>query len=158
MRPSVGYVARPPFLSFITPLRFDSFLPRSRSATDRSARSWDHSRHEYCTRVSPQFQTPFPINVPCIEKDRCLQKPGARLSFKAVIRKSSSTGRGDDTRHAPRTDLPSQEEGRRSHISKSFTRVMDHLQSNIFIAGQRLNDLTGYSGIEALRRDIERQG
>ncbi|KAL6719202.1 sensitivity to high expression protein she9 [Lecanora helva] len=34
---------------------------------------------------------------------------------------------------------------------------MDHLQSNIFIAGQRLNDLTGYSGIEALKKDIEQQ-
>ena len=34
---------------------------------------------------------------------------------------------------------------------------MDNVQSNIFIAGQRLNDLTGYSGIEALKKDIERQ-
>ena len=58
----------------------------------------------------------------------------------------------------PRGDLPSQEEGRRSQISKRFSHVMDHLQSNIFIAGQRLNDLTGYSGIEALKKDIEQQG
>ena len=34
---------------------------------------------------------------------------------------------------------------------------MDHLQSNIFLAGQRLNDLTGYTGIEALKHAIERQ-
>lgn len=34
---------------------------------------------------------------------------------------------------------------------------MDHLQSNIFIAGQRLNDLTGYSAIEALKNDIDKQ-
>ncbi|MCJ1349406.1 sensitivity to high expression protein she9 [Peltigera leucophlebia] len=34
---------------------------------------------------------------------------------------------------------------------------MDNVQSNIFFAGQRLNDLTGYSGIEALKRDIEEQ-
>ena len=58
----------------------------------------------------------------------------------------------------PRSDLPSQEEGRRSHISKRFSHVMDNLQSNIFIAGQRLNDLTGYSGIETLKKDIEQQG
>ena len=57
-----------------------------------------------------------------------------------------------------RSDLPSEEEGRRSHLSKRFSHVMDHLQSNIFIAGQRLNDLTGYSGIEALKKDIEQQG
>lgn len=58
----------------------------------------------------------------------------------------------------PRSDLPSQEEGRRSHISKRFSHLMDNVQSNIFIAGQRLNDLTGYSGIEALKKDIEQQG
>lgn len=57
-----------------------------------------------------------------------------------------------------RDDLPSQEEGRRSRLSKRLFHVMDHLQSNIFIAGQRLNDLTGYSGIEALKKDIEQQG
>jgi sensitive to high expression protein 9 len=31
---------------------------------------------------------------------------------------------------------------------------MDHLQGNIFIASQRINDLTGYSGIEALKERI----
>lgn len=31
---------------------------------------------------------------------------------------------------------------------------MDNLQSNIFLASQRLNDLTGYSGIEALKSRI----
>ncbi|EEH22591.2 hypothetical protein PABG_04802 [Paracoccidioides brasiliensis Pb03] len=50
--------------------------------------------------------------------------------------------------------LPSQVEKRRSDISKQFTRLMDNMQSNIFIAGQRLNDLTGYSGIEKLKQDI----
>lgn len=68
---------------------------------------------------------------------------------------SSGTDNGETT---VRRDLPSQEEGRRSHIAKRFSHVMDHLQSNIFIAGQRLNDLTGYSGIEALKKDIEEQG
>ncbi|THC99819.1 hypothetical protein EYZ11_000749 [Aspergillus tanneri] len=34
---------------------------------------------------------------------------------------------------------------------------MDNLQSNIFVAGQRLNDLTGYSGIEALKKEIHSQ-
>jgi len=35
---------------------------------------------------------------------------------------------------------------------------MDNLQSNIFIAGKRLNDLTGYSGIEVMKKEIEQQG
>ena len=34
---------------------------------------------------------------------------------------------------------------------------MDNMQSNIFSASQRLNDLTGYSGIEALKKSIEQQ-
>lgn len=68
---------------------------------------------------------------------------------------SNSANNGQTT---VRGDLPSQEESRRSHIAKRFSHVMDHLQSNIFIAGQRLNDLTGYSGIEALKKDIEEQG
>ena len=55
-------------------------------------------------------------------------------------------------------ELPSEQEGRRSHLSRRFSDLMDHVQSNVFIAGQRLNDLTGYSGIEALKKDIERQG
>lgn len=80
-----------------------------------------------------------------------------RFKHSKSFRRLQSTG----TSHVsekPRSDLPSQEEGRRSHLSKRFNHVMDHLQSNIFIAGQRLNDLTGYSGIEALKKDIEEQG
>ena len=48
-------------------------------------------------------------------------------------------------------------QSRRSDASKRFSYIMDNLQSNIFSASQRLNDLTGYSGIEALKRDIEGQ-
>jgi hypothetical protein len=61
-------------------------------------------------------------------------------------------------RDPPRDELPSQEESRRSHLSKRFSHIMDNLQTNVFIAGQRLNDLTGYSGIEALKKEIEEQG
>ncbi|OQE10355.1 hypothetical protein PENVUL_c004G00834 [Penicillium vulpinum] len=51
--------------------------------------------------------------------------------------------------------LPSYLENRRSKLSKQFTTMMDNLQSNVFVAGQRLNDLTGYSSIEALKNDIQ---
>ncbi|KAL2854748.1 Mdm33 family-domain-containing protein [Aspergillus pseudodeflectus] len=53
--------------------------------------------------------------------------------------------------------LPSYLENRRSQFSKQFTAMMDNLQSNVFVAGQRLNDLTGYTSIEALKRDIHEQ-
>ncbi|KAJ5782284.1 Mitochondrial distribution and morphology family 33 [Penicillium paradoxum] len=51
--------------------------------------------------------------------------------------------------------LPSYLESRRSKWSKQFTTMMDNVQSNVFVAGQRLNDLTGYSSIEALKNDIQ---
>lgn len=54
--------------------------------------------------------------------------------------------------------LPSYSESRRSKISKQFTTMMDNLQSNVFVAGQHLNDWTGYSGIEALKNEIQKQG
>ena len=86
---------------------------------------------------------------------RRIRAPGIALSNPRG--RNLSTG-SENAGDKPRSDLPSQEEGRRSQISKRFSHVMDHLQSNIFIAGQRLNDLTGYSGIEALKKDIEQQG
>ena len=94
---------------------------------------------------------------------RTAQRDGRRRvrASRAVPPKLNSRTLSTDSGNAtekPRSDLPSQEEGRRSQISKRFSHVMDHLQSNIFIAGQRLNDLTGYSGIEALKKDIEQQG
>ena len=52
------------------------------------------------------------------------------------------------------SDLPSAEAGRRLAVTKRFSHIMDHLQGNIFIASQRINDLTGYSGIEALKSRI----
>lgn len=153
MRHSVGHAARPPFLSFIAPLRSRSFSPGCSRAKDLNARPWGH---EYHSRIS-YFQTLLPVTIFGKNNNASLKKPRSS-SLKVIIRKSSSTGGAEKAPNAPRSELPSHEEGRRSHISKSFTRVMDHFQSNIFIAGQRLNDLTGYSGIEALKRDIEIQG
>ena len=54
--------------------------------------------------------------------------------------------------------LPSHADNRRSRLARRFSDTMDHLQSHLFVAGQRLNDLTGYSGIESMKRDITAQG
>lgn len=95
------------------------------------------------------------IHTPQPDNRRRIRAP--RITFSKHSSRPLSTG-SSNAADKPRSDLPSQEEGRRSHLSKRFSHVMDHLQSNIFIAGQRLNDLTGYSGIEALKKDIEQQG
>jgi sensitive to high expression protein 9, mitochondrial len=55
------------------------------------------------------------------------------------------------------TELPSDKQSRRTDLSRRFSHLMDNVQSNIFTASQRLNDLTGYSGIEALKKSIEKQ-
>ena len=47
---------------------------------------------------------------------------------------------------------------RRSHVASRFSAAMDHIQSRLFMASQRLNDLTGYSGIESMKREIKAQG
>ena len=157
MRHSVGHVARPPFLSFITSLRFRSSLPACSRANNLSAPPLGRSRYEYHSKVPSSFQTRLSVSISGNKSNQISPKSGSYPS-NLLIRKSSSTSGADNAPNASRSELPSHEEGRRSHISKSFTRVMDHLQSNIFIAGQRLNDLTGYSGIEALKKDIEIQG
>lgn len=55
------------------------------------------------------------------------------------------------------TQLPSDAENARSSLSKSLTSRIDKLQTSFLFAGQRLNDLTGYSGIEKLKNQIELQ-
>ena len=86
------------------------------------------------------------------------QQPRLRKAAFSISQRKTQSKSTDNASDNPRKDLPSQEEGRRSQTAKRFSHIMDHLQSNIFIAGQRLNDLTGYSGIEALKKDIEQQG
>lgn len=53
--------------------------------------------------------------------------------------------------------LPSQIDSLRSKASTRFSSFMDNLQSNVMIASHHLNDLTGYSGIERLKKEIEAQ-
>ena len=97
---------------------------------------------------TPSKRPRSPLETPITRSLNLTNLPNRFLSSSSCLRDGAK----------PRDDLPSQEEGRRSHASKRFDHLMDNLQSNIFIAGQRLNDLTGYSGIEALKKDIEQQG
>lgn len=70
----------------------------------------------------------------------------------------SSEGNGSNGSERKKSRLPSNLENRRSRYSKQFSEMMDNLQSNVFVAGQRLNDLTGYSSIETLKNEIQHQG
>lgn len=71
--------------------------------------------------------------------------------------KTPPEGRRPDYQHVNPSSLPSSVSAARSQVSKRFSHLMDNLQGNIFVASKRLNDLTGYSGIEALKNDIQCQ-
>ncbi|KAK5628319.1 hypothetical protein RRF57_004034 [Xylaria bambusicola] len=51
-------------------------------------------------------------------------------------------------------DLPSAQHSRRSALNQSLTSFMDRAQTTLFVASQRINDLTGYSSIESLKSQI----
>ncbi|KAF3062170.1 Sensitive to high expression protein 9 like protein, mitochondrial [Daldinia childiae] len=51
-------------------------------------------------------------------------------------------------------ELPSAQNSRRSALNRSLSTFMDRAQTTLFAASQRINDLTGYSGIETLKTQI----
>lgn len=56
------------------------------------------------------------------------------------------------------TKLPSTIDDRRMEISKRLSKAMNDLQGAFFVAGKRLNEVTGYAGIEQMKKAIEAQG
>ena len=134
-----------------------SLSPRTNHIIQRKPKPW------ICRRCYHLNQNVQPSKSIKLIRTLILRVPRSQYnrlqdcSISTSVRKAESIDEKKTTKIA-RNDLPSAEEGRRSQISKRFTHLMDHLQSNIFIAGQRLNDLTGYSGIEALKKEIEQQG
>ncbi|KAI3395917.1 hypothetical protein diail_628 [Diaporthe ilicicola] len=64
---------------------------------------------------------------------------------------SSSSSAAAAAPSRPSPELPSQTDSRRSAASQNFSHFMDNLQSRVLVASQTLNDLTGYSAIEAIK-------
>ncbi|PTB66705.1 hypothetical protein BBK36DRAFT_1158665 [Trichoderma citrinoviride] len=52
-------------------------------------------------------------------------------------------------------ELPSISEERRSALTKRFSSIMDGVQSKVLNASQKLNEITGYTGIEAIKLENE---
>ncbi|KAJ5091954.1 hypothetical protein NUU61_006824 [Penicillium alfredii] len=91
------------------------------------------------------------------EKDLVAEALQAKDPEKIHLDQQELRQRKEQADGTPSGGLPSYLESRRSQMSKQFSAMMDNLQSNVFVAGQRLNDLTGYSGIEALKNEIHTQ-
>ncbi|KAJ5122482.1 hypothetical protein N7448_003616 [Penicillium atrosanguineum] len=115
-------------------------------------------------------QAPEAVVIP--EVDAGAARPNTSAENDGVTRESQpdasekeSSDQGEQTRKEESSNadrarsggLPSYLESRRSQMSKQFSTMMDNLQSNVFVAGQRLNDFTGYSEIEALKKEIHIQ-
>lgn len=52
-------------------------------------------------------------------------------------------------------ELPSISEERRSALNKRFSGLMDNLQSKVLNASQKLNEITGYTSIDAIKLENE---
>ena len=155
MRSTLGHVPIQSLSSFrVVPV--SRALPLHASPAKQAAKPWvcQQCYRSYCKQNSLGGGA---ASIPAFNHDR-ISILGKSKIRKAWLSTTSKLSALEDGAPKPQTDLPSQKEGRRSQASKRFSNIMDHLQSNIFIAGQRLNDLTGYSGIEVLKKDIEEQG
>lgn len=100
-----------------------------------------------------------PVPIPGVEAGSSFEVPPAPESPKSTQsqQEEATPALGEESTRKS-GGLPSYLESRRSKWSKQFDTAMDNLQSNVFVAGQRLNDLTGYSSIEALKNEIQFQG
>ena len=144
-------------------LRSSLRIPRHASSSNlpslRARKAWicdQCYRRTFSSKTSSACAS-YPTSYPTIGRTRTGSRVDRLPSVGRPRSKAYST-RDDDGPGRARKELPSHEESRQSPFYKRFSNMMDHAQSNIFIAGQRLNDLTGYSGIEALKKDIEEQG
>ena len=154
---TLGTVSKPSFLTLIASISpYKPFQRRTRLWPSTPPAS---QKSHYQTRP-PQFaSTPDRVSSSCSQQRRLFHRPEPQFKPRAVnFRYRSSSSNAINEPNKQRDSLPSEDEGQRSHLSKRFSHLMDNIQSNVFFAGQRLNDLTGYSGIEALKRDIEVQG
>ncbi|KAL4800924.1 Mdm33 family-domain-containing protein [Aspergillus venezuelensis] len=98
---------------------------------------------------------PRDAEAPSATPDAGAQRPPH--AAEDTLKTQGQEGQKIDSKQTESGGLPSYIENRRSQFAKQFSNVMDNLQSNVFVAGQRLNDLTGYSSIEALKRSIQEQ-
>lgn len=157
MIPTLGTVPKPSFLTLIASISpYKSF--------QRHPRLWPSglpaSQKSHYQTSPPQFASnPNQVSTSYSQQVRVFQRLELQRKSRVIkFRYNSSSSAASNAPNKQRGNLPSEDEGQRSQLSKKFSHLMDNVQSNIFFAGQRLNDLTGYSGIEVLKRDIEKQG
>ncbi|KAF1928038.1 uncharacterized protein M421DRAFT_63906 [Didymella exigua CBS 183.55] len=104
------------------------------------------------TPTQPRVPTPGPVpeQPSAVETQRPILEPSVSQDRKDVV---------DNVKRVPDEQLPSHQERQRSNLEKRFSVLMDELLPKIAIVTQKVNTYTGtdYSGVEALRREIQEQ-
>ncbi|KAI0840796.1 Mdm33 family-domain-containing protein [Hypoxylon sp. FL0890] len=102
-------------------------------------------------RNVPEFQLPFDFSPPFQEAP---QPPPSRPPQPEPEPKQTSDQPPAQDQKTPDPNLPSSQNSRRSTLNRKLSSFMDRAQTTLFAASQRINDLTGYSGIETLKSQI----
>ncbi|KAJ4322717.1 sensitivity to high expression protein she9 [Neodidymelliopsis sp. IMI 364377] len=103
------------------------------------------------TQPAPPKPDPAPPSPPPVAAQTPVQKETpARQNKDDVV---------DKVKRVPDEHLPSHQERQRSNLEKRLSQFMDELLPKIAVVTQKVNTYTGtdYSGIEALRREIQEQ-
>ncbi len=154
---------------------YSSQPPRSRddgSSSDAQADAWPRTNatHDatFDPTTTPATATDFPTADAAAsastadgEREPAAPAPDPNATDSRLGAHDDASGPLDPTGSASSAlhaaSLPSHAERRRSPLARRLSALLDRLQTNAFAASQRLNDLTGYSGIEALKRSIDAQ-
>ncbi|KAG5935118.1 hypothetical protein E4U53_000505 [Claviceps sorghi] len=78
-------------------------------------------------------------------------RPSSTSSAEAIPEET----RAKDEPRPLAVELPSETDSRRSNLNQRFSHVMDNVQARVLTASQTLNDITGYSAIEAIKNENE---
>ncbi|XP_044724031.1 she9 / mdm33 family domain-containing protein [Hirsutella rhossiliensis] len=114
--------------------------------------AWAHGRRLRLSELTPRASAVagHRQSILCL---RCSITVRARLlSTRPPPPPPSREGAEADDASEP---LPSMVESRRGALDRKFSHVMDNLQARVLTASHTLNDITGYSSIEAIKADNE---
>ncbi|KAF1362802.1 hypothetical protein EJ07DRAFT_58156, partial [Lizonia empirigonia] len=119
---------------------------------EEALRKAQQSVHSKPTPIQPKITRPEPVpeRPSPVEAQRPVQKEPLVGRKEDVI---------DNVKRVPDERLPSHQERLRSNFEKRFSAFMDDVLPKIAVVTQKVNTYTGtdYSGVEALRREIQEQ-
>ncbi|KAK7398484.1 sensitivity to high expression protein she9 [Neonectria punicea] len=100
----------------------------------------------------PAEPTPEPDLIARLHAEHRARGVKANESKTADAKTDKTQSQADSAEEQKRLyDLPSSADDRRADLTQRFSHIMDNLQTRALNASQTLNDITGYTGIEAIK-------